>query len=230
MKETESQCSVCHRFLTAEELEINKNKYRKTENEARCYYCYVRALTELNQSMDEQEAKFPIPSPHEFGRDQVDEEELANMPNVTSAVQTLLDAPATGKEEWSEPEIENFKNALGIDLTKKVETITGVPNKSGKRITPPAVPSPDFGQSHKLTQISARGTTEDVSLTFTVPRELLDPRLTPAIQNGLNTILLSLMNMLAFAPLHNGVMQNILQPPPPNPFGLPGGGPPNLWE
>ena len=71
-----------------------------------------------------------------------------------------------------------------------------------------------------MTQISALGVNEDVSLVFTVPRELLDPRLGPAIQGGLDNILKSLMSMLTYAPLHNGVMENILKPPPPNPFGF----------
>ncbi len=215
MKETETQCSVCKRYLTPEELVKNKQQ-QKPVAEAKCYYCYVDALNRLNSISD---VKYPVPHATDFGRDEAEAAQIRN--DAASNVETETDTA-----DWPPELVEHFKE-LGIDLTKKIEVVKAGASKKNAAIPP--VQTPSFA-SHKLTQIAARGTTEDVSLVFTVPRELVDPRLAPAIQNGLNTILMSLMNMLAFAPLHNGVMQNILQPPPPNPFGLPGGGPPNLFE
>ena len=209
MNETEHQCSICHRYLTEEELAINK-KHKKRPTEAKCYYCYVDALQKLRQISGEE---YPIPKAEDFGRDPTASEQI-----ISSKPSEQPSEETTG---WPKETVDEFKKNLGLDLNKPIETNT-----------PKTKPLPNLNmealKSTKITQISARGVSEDISLVFTVPRELLDPRLQPAIQNGLNNILLSLMNVLTFAPLHNGMMQSILQPPPPNPFGFPNG-PPNLW-
>lgn len=210
MNETEHHCSICNRYLTEEELVINK-QHKNSIAEAKCYYCYVEALHLL---MKVSEQKYPIPKAEDFGRDEEDASKITGPAEDTRTTDT--DQP------WPIETVDKFQKEHGLDLNEHIETThhkaKPLPQLNKEALT-----------SRKLTQISARGVSEDVSLTFTVPRGLLDPRLEQGIQNGLNNVLLSLMSVLAFAPLHNGVMQSILQPPPANPFGFPTQGGPNLF-
>ena len=210
MKETEFQCSICRRYLTPEELNINKVNKGQLQ-EAKCYYCIVRALSDLNKISDIQ---YPVPLSQDFGREDGEDPDKLEEKNNENLQED------TAKSMWPEETVIKLKEELGLDLTEKIEEHV---YKSKQGIKSP------LPISHKITQISARGVSEDISLVFTVPREILDPRLAPAIQQGLNNILMALMNMLTFAPLHNGMMEQILKPPQQNPFFPPQEGPNNLF-
>lgn len=212
MNTTENQCCICQRFLTEEEVNKAHTAHQPVSN-ARCYYCICETYAQLNAGSSE---PTPPPPPKEYGREE--------LPTVIPEQPLNEIKPKKSKQEnWSEKQIKQFKEQFEVDLEKLSEddsdTIEVKKLKGGGDYVKQTI------GGKPRTIIIARGSSEDVSLTLEIPRELYNDKLATSIEKGLSSVLQSIIHMLAFAPLHNGVMRDILNPPPPNPFTPPANGP-----
>jgi len=162
----------------------------------------------------------PLPTAEQFGRPgaKLKEQEEKEIESSEDSSKKSI--------SWSEKTVNNLKENFGYDPTEAPKVKE---RRMGREFGPnPPTVSKVTSNAQKYTFIAAYGANEDVSLTFRVPRELMEPKLEDAIGVGLDQILKSLMSMLTFAPLHGGIMENILRPPPQNPMmgppGFPGPG------
>jgi hypothetical protein len=181
----EIYCAECQRTLTSEEIDYWK-KSKRPESQMICYFC-LRERTKI----------LKMDLPHTcvfFGRK---DDEAVELPQTVSA-------EAKNENTLDLSKAKFLKEELSFDPTEPV-IVTKTPNVLQGPFGTKAGSEKMTNTNINITKISAIGSNENTSLTLIIGKDV-PPELVPFLENALNKFLASIINTIAFAPLHSSVM------------------------